>query len=132
MKILGEYQNNIHDLPELDIQRYERIFKIYQTENDNKKFNFYNILKKIELPKKINHNLLLQYKVQTKTPLTTISYQLYDDIESWWIIYLLNKNKIPDLFWVNGGTILNYLTTEGVGLIFNAITRQIEYDGRHF
>ena len=37
----GEYQNNIDALPDLNIYRYERIFKLYKTKNSQ---YFYNLL----------------------------------------------------------------------------------------
>ena len=132
MKKLGQYQNEITDLAELDIWNYERIFKIHEKTNSGKRFYFYNILRKIELPENIQSDLTLHHYVKARTPLTTVSYNIYGDIESWWIIYLLNKKSIPDLFWVDGGTQLKYLTDTGLALIYNEITRQIHFYGRHY
>ena len=46
METLGKYQNSIPDLKKLDLEQYERIFKVFETVNNGKSFYYYNILKK--------------------------------------------------------------------------------------
>jgi len=132
MKKLGQFQNDVSSLEELEILNYERIFKIYQKTNNDKNFYFYNILKKIELPTDISSDILQHYYVESRTALPLLSYRIYNDLKSWWILFLLNKEKIVDLFWVNGGTQLKYLTEAGRLLVHNELTKQIELYGRHY
>ncbi len=41
----GKFQNNIEELPTLELYRYENIFKVFETGDKN--FYYYNILKKL-------------------------------------------------------------------------------------
>ena len=41
----GQFQDKIEELPELELYRYENIFKVYKTGGND--FYYYNILKKI-------------------------------------------------------------------------------------
>ena len=78
----GKYQNEIKDLKKRDLSRYERIFKVFTEAKNGKEFYFYNLLNKIEFPKNIDSSLLDTYIVKSREPLTTISYNLYGDIQS--------------------------------------------------
>ena len=132
MDITGLYRNDIVSLSALDIQDYERIFKIFKLSQDNKDFYSYNILKKIEFPE-IASNFLEYYNVVANTPLTTLSYNIYGNIKSWWILYLLNKDKFEGApFYVNGGTQLKYIQPQFATLIYVDITNSTIYGGRHY
>ena len=89
---LGQYQNNITALPNLNIYRYEKIFKLYQTDNNQ---YFYNIIQSIFLPDKLDKRALFYITVQQQQPWTTISYNVYKTIELWWLILLTNKIYNP-------------------------------------
>ena len=105
----GKYQDDIEELESLPLTRYERIFRIYTEGKNGKQFYFYNILNKIEFPDNIDPMLLDLYTVQAKEPLTTTSHTLYGDIESWWMIYLLNKPLLKNKFYTKGSCISNLL-----------------------
>tara|TARA_R110001583_G_scaffold11403_5_gene51639 strand:- start:5504 stop:5911 length:408 start_codon:yes stop_codon:yes gene_type:complete len=128
----GKYQNEIKDLKKLDLSRYERIFKVFTEAKDGKEFYFYNLLNKIEFPENIDSSLLDTYIVKSREPLTAISYNLYGDIESWWMIYLLNKDLIGKKFFVEGGIQLSYIIPSKRGLIFGQITKTTVYNNKHF
>jgi hypothetical protein len=127
----GKYRNEISELDPLEITDYERIFKVFTVDGE-KAFYYYNILKKIDFPE-ISPEFLGETNILSKTPMTTISFNLYGDIKSWWIIYLLNKDVIPTIpFWVDGGTTLKYILPEYRSSIYNDITRSTIFGGRHF
>jgi hypothetical protein len=133
MNTLGEYQNNITQLKQLDLEHYERIFKIYTTGNSDKEFYFYNILKKITLPENIDSNFLDFYTVSSPLPLTTISHNIYDDIRLWWLIFIINSSVIgKDIFVVPGGTQLKFIKSQYLSIVFNQITKLAVYNGRHY
>jgi len=132
MSTLGTFQNDIDTLPDLELERYERIFKIYEASKDGKDFYMYNILNKLEFPDDISADLLDAYKVQSRMSLTNVSYEIYGNIESWWILFLLNKVNIPKLFYVEPGITLRFIKPEQLTLIYNQITRSLIYNGRHF
>jgi hypothetical protein len=128
----GQYQNEITSLSALNVEDYERIFKIFKQSIDNKEFYTYNILKKIEFPT-LGNEFLKFYDVQARTPLTTLSYRIYGDIKSWWIIYLLNKDKFDGApFYVNGGTQISYIPIVYKTSIYIDITNSTILGGRHY
>jgi len=133
MNLLGEYQNNIDELKKLDLENYERIFKVYETLNSDKSFYYYNILKKIQFPDIINSNIISLYTTPSILPYTTISYNIYRDIRLWWVIYLINKDTINgNIFTAPAGTQLKYVLPQYLGIIFNQITKLIVFNGRHY
>ena len=126
----GKYQNEIDDLKALGMRRYERIFKIFSKEG--KEFYFYNLLNKIEFPDNIDSSLLDTYIVQSREPLTTTSYNIYGNIQSWWLLFLLNKKVINSRFYVEGGDQLEYILPSKVDLIFQQITKTTVFNNKHF
>lgn len=128
----GAYQNQIPSLSALDIKSYERIFKIFTESKDDKEFYFYNILRKIDFPE-IDSSFLGYYDVLSRTALTTISYKIYGDIKSWWILYALNKDKFKGApFYVEGGTQLKYIADEVRSAIYQDVTQATVFGGRHY
>lgn len=129
---LGQYQNTVPSLSALSIKDYERIFKVFKASTDDKEFFYYNILKKIDFPV-IDSQYIRYYDVQTRLPMTTVSYNIYGDIKSWWILYLLNKDKFTGApFYVEGGVQLAYITDTLRGLIYSDITQGTIFGGRHY
>ncbi len=93
----GNYQNNIVELENLDLTRYENIFKIFNTGDKN--FYYYNIIKKFVIPDNLDERLFYNVTLPNGTPLTTFSYNLYGTIDLWWLILIINNitNPIKDL-----------------------------------
>tara|TARA_R110002020_G_scaffold36323_10_gene109014 strand:+ start:1126 stop:1548 length:423 start_codon:yes stop_codon:yes gene_type:complete len=129
---LGLYQDDISSLPTLDITRYERIFKIHTASKDDKQFYFYNILNKIEFPDNLQYDLLELYTAPSDEPLTTVSYNLYGDIDSWWLIYLLNKSTIGNSFFLKGGTQVQVIRPALRSMVYESITEATAFGNRHF
>lgn len=130
---LGNYQNNITSLSSLDTTSYERIFKVFETKDNNKNFYYYNILKKIELPSTIDDEYISFYTVNSNLPMTILSYKIYGDMKLWWLIYLLNKEELgTNIFVVPGGTQLQYIKPEIIPTVLQQITDIIIYNGRHY
>lgn len=129
---LGKYQDDLDNLPELPITRYERSLKVSTATTEGKEFYIYDILSKIEFPDNIQSDILGLYTAKADQPLTTASYNIYEDIDSWWLLYLLNKQVIGTSFFVSGGTQLKYILPEFRDLVYNNITRATIFDNRHF
>jgi len=128
----GNYQNEIEALPTLGIKDYERIFKVFQQSVDDKDFYVYNILKKIEFPE-IDGQYIEYKEVFNRTALTILSYQIYGDMKSWWILYLLNKDKFAGApFYVEGGTQIKYIISALRSKIYQDITNATVFGGRHY
>ena len=128
----GKYQNKIKELQKLPLSRYERIFKIFTQGKNGKQFYFYNILNKIEFPDNIDPDLLDTHIVKSREPLTTTSHTLYGDIDSWWMIYLLNKPLLKNKFYAEGGMQLKFIRKNKRGLIYQQITDTTVFSNRHF
>jgi hypothetical protein len=130
---IGKYQDEmVTELPVLSVRDYERIFKIFKASLDNKEFYTYNILKKIEFPE-IDSNYIEFYTPNKRMALTIISYNIYEDMKSWWILYLLNKDKFTGApFYVEGGVQLKYITDALRTSIYDDITNSTIFGGRHY
>lgn len=133
MSTIGEYQNNIKTLPKLDLEQYERIFKVFEESNNGKKFQFYNILKKIDIPDNLNSDFVDFYTPQSAMPFTIISHNIYGDQRLWWLIFLINKDTIgSDIFVMPAGKELKFIKPQYLGTVFGQITNLVIYNGRHF
>jgi hypothetical protein len=119
---LGNYQKNIPELQPLNNFRYENIFKMYK-ENDNDQF-FYNITKKIVLPKNLNPDQFIFYPIRKSMPWTMVSFNLYSTIELWWLICLVNDIKNP-VVQPKAGTFVKALKADLVNSVLNNITSQL-------
>lgn len=128
----GEYRTDIPSLSAITIREYERIFKIFKSSIDDKDFFVYNTLKTIEFPT-IDSQYLGQYEAATNLPMTILSYNIYGDINSWWIIYLMNKDLFEGApFMIDGGTQVQYILPELRSSIYSDITNDTVFGGRHF
>ena len=133
MDTLGIYQNNITSLKHLDLENYERIFKVFETGNSDKTFYYYNILKKIQFPDIINSNIVKFYTTPSMMPFTAVSYNIYNDIRLWWLIYLVNKDVLgSNIFTIPAGTQLRYVDPIYLDVVFNQITKLVIFNGRHY
>ena len=101
----GKYQNDIDILPDLELYRYENIFKVYERGDEN--VFYYNILKKIRLPDDINEDIFDFVKYSTALPLTTLSYRIYGTTYLWWLIMVVNKIKNPQK--IESGTKISFI-----------------------
>lgn len=129
---IGQYRNQIPEFNDLELNEYERIFKMFKLFSEEKQFYTYNMLKKIDFPK-IDSEYIEYYNVLSRTAMTILSYKIYEDIKSWWILYLMNKDKFKGApFYVEGGTQLAYIKPSVVGLIYLDITKSTIFSGRHY
>jgi len=128
----GNYQNSIPSLSTLSLEDYERIFKIFTLSVEDKEFYTYNMLNRIDFPE-IDKQYIEYYNVPTKLALTILSYKIYGDMKSWWILYLLNKDKFVGApFYIEGGTQIKYITNTIRVAIYSDITQATIFSGRHY
>jgi hypothetical protein len=85
-------QNDIKDLPNLDIENYENIFNVYQDEND---VYFYNLLNKIVFPDNLPVSYFIQYVTNQGDTYPYISYKTLGSPNLWWVIALANNIDNP-------------------------------------
>lgn len=121
---IGDFQNNIVDLPSIDIERYENIFKTFAVDKTSSdRYYYYNILNKISIPKQLNEELLGTIKLNTRLPWTTLSYRVYNTQFLWWLIYLINKPE--NIFYAEAGIEYKYVLPGYLGLVLDNIQSQI-------
>lgn len=120
----GLYQNQISNLPSISRERYENIFKLYNTPTSSGNTTyFYNILNKIQIPPDIDNSILGTITPSSNMPWTTLSNKLYGSIFLWWIIFLINKPE--DIFTVKAGVTYKYILPEYLDSIIANIHSQI-------
>jgi hypothetical protein len=120
----GNLQNNISELPSLDLERYESIFKVYQVEKTSDNFYYYyNILKKVIIPETIDKSLLGSFDLNRDLPWTTLSYKLYGTQFLWWLIFLINKPE--NIFYAKAGIEVKYILPQYVENVLNSISKQV-------
>jgi len=98
----GQYQNAIKALPNLNIYRYEKIFKLYKNADNQ---YFYNIIQSVFMPEKLDKRAIFYLTIKKDQPWTMVSFNAYQTIELWWLILLTNKIFNPFKLPVTGTTI---------------------------
>jgi hypothetical protein len=121
---LGTYQNYNSNLPNLQLYRYENIFKTYQTSDKNKDY-FYNIIKNIFVPGNINNDAFFTTIYQANTPLTTLSYQIYGTTYLWWLICIINNIQNPFDPALSGKT-LKIIKPNYINFVLTTISQQLQ------
>lgn len=81
-------QNQIKDLPNLNIENYENIFNVYQEENG---MYYYNLLNTVVFPPNLPANAFSQYTIKYGDTWPFISYKVYNTPNLWWLILLANN-----------------------------------------
>lgn len=120
---LGSYQNQTDNLPSISNQRYESIFKIYDVEDTDSNYRFYNILNKVTIPDDIDESLLGTISLNVKIPWTILSYRLYKTQFLWWLVFLLNKPK--NIFYADSGIEYKYILPQNIGTVLDTIESQL-------
>ena len=118
----GQYQNKIDILPDLELYRYENIFKIY-TKGDNNNF-YYNILKKIKIPDDIYENIFDFVHFPEAMPLTTLSYRIYGTTYLWWLIMVVNNISNPMV--IESGRKIRIVKKAFLKVLLNSIKQQLQ------
>ena len=121
---LGTYQNYNPSLPNLQLYRYENIFKTYQTQDSNKD-SFYNIIKNIYVPSDISNDDFFTTTYQGNIPITTLSYQIYGTTYLWWLICIVNNIKNP-FDPANSGKTLKIIKPNYINLVLTTISQQLQ------
>ena len=113
----GKYQSSIENLPILGNNRYENIFKLYQTED---KEYYYNLKTSITFPSDIDDLYIDTFTLDRNVPWTIISYNIYGSIFLWWCITELNKISNPVIL-PKTGTVIKYIKPQYIKEIITQI-----------
>jgi hypothetical protein len=122
--------NNISEIKQItnitpfDKTRYEQIFKQYKLVKDaDNNYSFFNILNKVIIPTDINNELLGTITLQSKLPWTTFAFNIYQDINLWWLIHLINSPE--NIFYAEAGIEYKYILPQYLNIVLKNITEQI-------
>ena len=113
----GQYQSSIENLPILGNNRYENIFKLYQTEDRE---YYYNLKTSITFPSDIDDLYIDTFTLDRNVPWTIISYNIYGSIFLWWCITELNKISNPVIM-PKTGTVIKYIKPQYIKQIVSQI-----------
>ena len=109
-------QKDIDTLPALRPQRIENMFNIYENIDGT---YFYNILQTVVLPE-FPEAYIDYYIVPPNMAWTVLSDKIYQTINLWWLILLVNNITNP-VQMPEAGTKLKYLKKAYVGYVLNSI-----------
>lgn len=118
----SKYQNSFSDLPSLTQSRYENILKIGTTPEGKK---YYNLLQNINFPDSLSDQYFFTYIVDRSIPLTSLSYMMYETMDLWWLICLVNKIDNPISF-IPPGTTLKIIKQSKLPIILDEIQLQLQ------
>lgn len=85
-------QNQIKELPRLDVENLENIFNVYRQQNG---MYFYNLLQSIHFPQNLPSTLFTAYTIKYGDTWPYISYKSFKTPNLWWIILLANGIENP-------------------------------------
>ena len=118
------YQNEITDLDSLSELRYENIFKVNQTEEN--KYYFYNINRTIRFsPADLDSKYFYKFRVNRIIPYTALSYNLYNTMDLWWLICVINNIDNPVEF-LKPGAIIKVIKQQYVSTVVDMIKKQLQ------
>lgn len=103
-------QNQIQNLPKLEVDKYENIFDVYQDANG---MYYYNLLQTVVFPQNLPANLFDVYSIKYGDTWPFISYKTLNSPNLWWLILLANNIQDP----TNGGKALVPGTTIKIPVI---------------
>lgn len=111
-------QNDITDLPSINLSRVENIFNIYTDNN----LYFYNLLNTVNFDHtNISPIMYYEYNVRQGDTYTAISYRIYNTINLWWLICSFNNIDNP-INIPEPGTRLKILYQNYVNEVLNTIS----------
>jgi len=114
-------RNDIADIQEkIFFQNYESLFNVYGTTDGD---YFYNILRKVNVPKELDSRYYSDYTVAVGDTWTLLAYTFYNDVKLWWLICIANNIQNP-LEFLKAGTLLKILTPEITQNILTTIKSQ--------
>jgi hypothetical protein len=123
MDAIGAFQNDVEELEQLAATRYENIFRMFI----KKEKYFYNILKRVNIDlSTADATTYTKIKLRGETPWTTLSNKVYGSNDLWWLIYMVNRDKVSNpVDLIPGGTEIMVIRPLFVRDILNEITSDL-------
>ena len=107
-----------------DNKCYHRVFDIYRTHGGLYMFNMFD---RIFIDKNIDQTYYTNYTIKQNDAWTTISYQFYNIIDYWWLLYIFNNDKttIP-LNMPKAGTQIRIPTIQMINAVEQSILNELQ------
>jgi hypothetical protein len=118
---LGKFQNEIPELSKLNPYRFENIFRMYKTDNNQ---YYYNLLNTIQIDNELNPSVYYSITVSQRMPWSMISFNEYETMDLWWLVCLINKINDP-LSFPQPGTQLKIVRKEFLKFILDEINLKL-------
>lgn len=115
------YQSKIAELPSLESEMYENIFKVYKTDKNH---FFYNITKAVKFPDLTDDTVYDLINVAEKQSWTSLSFKHYGTMHLWWLILAANKITNP-VKQPESGTVLKLIKPDFVPGILREIKNSL-------
>lgn len=124
---VGLFYDQIPNAPAIETVSYENFFKLHVVNSDGEDYIFFNLLKKINLlsdSNDFNPLYFNTFNIDVDIPWVTISYNLYNTLNLWWLVCLCNNitdpTKNPQL-----GTTIKALKPKYVNFVIESIKAQL-------
>lgn len=105
----------------ISLYRFENFLNVYKDDDD---FNFYNLLKGINLVPANNTEVEDVYYVNSNDTWPLISYKYYNTMDLWWLVCAYNQITNPVVM-PEPGTQLKLLKSAYVSTILSELKKQV-------
>jgi len=119
---LQKKRNNIENLVPISDTRYENILNMNLY---NKKYPFYNLIKKVNFPDDITTDAYFESYTSASIPWTTLAHDVYGDQNLWWIICGVNNVQNPAINPVIG-KVYKFIKPTYINTILAEIKQQLQ------
>lgn len=116
----GQYQNNKQNLMSLRESMYENIFKLYDVDN----YPTYNILQQVSIPENLDESVFSSIETQPSMTLSVLSHRLYNTMDLWWLICIVNRIDNP-IELLPPGVTLKIIKPQYVSQVLTSIKSQL-------
>lgn len=125
---LGLYYNQIPKAPSIETVSYENFFKLHIAEEGGNEKVFFNLLKKIYLVDKssdLNPKYFDTYVIDVDLPWVILSYNIYNTLNLWWLLCIVNNIQDPTKN-PEQGSYIKVIKPQYVELVVNTINLQLK------
>jgi hypothetical protein len=119
---LQKKRNNIENLSPISDTRYENILNMNLY---NKKYPFYNLIKKVNFPDDITTDAYFERYTSANIPWTALAHEVYGDQNLWWIICGVNNVQNPTINPVIG-KVYKFIKPTYINTILAEIKQQLQ------
>lgn len=124
---IGLFYNQIPSAPPIESVSFENFLKLHIINEGNEDYLFFNLLKKINLidsSSELNPDFFDTYVIDSDMTWGILSYNIYNTLNLWWLLCLVNNIQDPTKNPENGSYI-KAIKPKFVNMVIKAINSQI-------